>query len=1322
MQVGERPGLRRRWIAQMDMNAIAIVERIVSLPTGRSVPASSPLTAISQIAGIEVAITGITRESAFRKAWRDRKGGGATPLLLIADDPTRAGSLFVLGVVDANGPLRSVESAALAEVLERISPKPRLEAIRELSAELERLDQAGIPGLKLRDLLTMHTLDVRLRTDQDRWKVLVGATNGIDRGADWRTVLTSLGYDVEKLKNRGHLARYEGRPVAVVHPYADPSDFSRLNAESRPPEGILINDCLNAGADFGILSSGSRLRLFQVKPSSGNAVARYIDLDASALQVGDFPFLGLLSPGFLVDDGFDELANDARAFGSALRKRVDHTIRQSVLPALGKALGRWATAQGRDLTVDAVREDLEHAALTFLFRSLFLLYAESGGHLPMDNRSYGHASLTSLVKEASETQMELSSNSKSLWDRYKLLVKVMRDGNPAWGVPAYNGALFARDGFLGAETLEALELPDPDFAVVLMGIGRDEETEAGVDYSTLEIGHLGHIYEGLLSLRLSLATGPLRYDLARDSYVAIDKGDDAEFEAGDLLWQTHEGGRKAGGVYYTRSELVNHLVKRAVVPAFEKHLNKVRALAETDPKGAASLLFDFTVLDPACGSAHFLVNVVAELSDLVVRFLGDVPLPEINSMLGRLRTGASAGAAIDDVALIRRLVMKRCVYGVDLSPMGAEIAKISLWLVSFVPGLSLAYLDRNILVGNSLVGVALPQGLRPPGTKDQIWFLEDALREGIQLAAEAVARVAESEDRNPDEIGASKVADAEARDATRRLATLFDLWTAGAFGLKEARQEVELHGPAILEGRENKVTSAATEISNRHRFLHWPLAFPAVFSGDRNGFDAVIGNPPWEEITIEELAFYARFAPGIRALLDKQRSDAIQHLLSERPDLVARYKKTVHQVREHRDYYPASGEYPSLPGDPDLYKYFCQRYALLLRTGGNLGVVLPRSAFGALGSEGFRRWLFEQNACQRIDFLLNNRLWMFDTHPQWTVALVVAERASPHDGHKVAVAGTATSLEDWVVQSASEGIQLDASAFGPGWTVPLLRSQAEAELLSKLRCGSSFPLGSAGRWRCFPVRELDETNDKKLWDGPSEGWPLWKGESFEQYDPHGAESRWCPPNAATMKKVTKPKPGLGSLLAAQIPLSERQRAVRDEIGKARVAFRDVSRATDSRTVRACLVPPEVFLTNKAPYLAFVDGGDVARAVCLGLMNSTPFDWQARRFVEINMNFFILEGLIVPDLSAEDFDAIAKASARLSCPDERFTEFADSLGVDYGPLDEDERMKLRVEIDAIVAKAWKLNQKDLELIFKDFTADAVSPEYRKALLERFKELT
>ncbi|MGH3976834.1 MAG: Eco57I restriction-modification methylase domain-containing protein, partial [Pseudonocardiaceae bacterium] len=507
----------------------------------------------------------------------------------------------------------------------------------------------------------------------------------------------------------------------------------------------------------------------------------------------------------------------------------------------------------------------------------------------------------------------------------------------------------------------------------------------------------------------------------------------------------------------------------------------------------------------------------------------------------------------------------------------------------------------------------------------------------------------------------------------------------------------------------------------RHRFLHWPLAFPHVFSRENPGFDAVVGNPPWEEVTVEALAFYGLFRPRLRSLAERPRSQAIAELIAERPDLPDRLAEAQASSAAQRQYFGA-GEYTSMSGDPDLYKFFCQRYRVVLRDGGVLGVVLPRSTFVNDGSEGFRRWLFEDNTCRRCDFLLNTGRWAFDSEPRYTVALVAAERRVPAEDHEVRVAGTAASLSAWEQQTMSPGIRLRREAFGPGWSTPLLKGQREADLLAKLRVGKPFARGAADRWRCFPVRELDETNDRHFWQDATSGKPLWKGESFEQYDPHGAEARVCPDTQDVRKKVNKPRPGAGSLAAAEFTLAARRQAVIEEVARTRVAFRDVSRATDSRTVRACLVPPGIYLTNTAPYLVFAAGDDKARAACVGIMNSLPFDWQTRRFVELHLNFFILEGLVVPDLTDEGFAVVADCAARLSCVDQRFLDLGVAFGIEPGPLPDEERRRLRVEIDAQVAHALQLTIDDLDVLLTDFSVDAVPAGHRRQLRERLMELS
>jgi hypothetical protein len=1264
--ISSLPSWRVRPWRLAPLTAQELLAALASLPGSRAVPGDGEIAESQLVAGIEVARTDVSAERDLRRLWRTRYDGGPTPLLLLTDAGDQTAR--ALGPIQHEGPIRVIGTDELQRVFERLTTLDKLEAVRELAQELDRLDRTGVSGLQVRNLGTQHLFTDRLRRDA-RWAELEELARDVP--SEWRALVEQLGYRVEKLQVRNYALHADGTLAALVRPLADAAAFSKLDAEGRPPEGVLIQDCLDNGAPYGILASRGRIRIFQAKPATGSAVASYLELDAEALSGDDRPLLGLLAPEYLAGNGFEALMQDARDFGAKLRKRIDKAIRHQVLPKLAPELGRWAEQEGIDVRDDAKRAELEAAALTFVFRALFLLYAESARHLPIDNAAYRPHSFTEIVRDAAGSP---SPRSTTLWDRIKVLVSALREGEDAWLVPAYNGALFAADGFEGAEVLERAALRNEALAPALVALGIDDETDAGFDFSTLEIGHLGHIYEGLLSFRLSVADRPYRYDTRRDQYVPASEAE-AEVETGDLLWLTDEGGRKGGGVYYTPEPLVRHLVRRGVVPAFERHLEEVERIAERDPGEAARRLLEFRVLDPACGSAHFLVAVVDELADTTARFLARRPLPAIRKQLDDLRAGAGAtyGVGIEDVALLKRLVLKHCVYGVDLSPMGAEIAKISLWLASFVPGLSLAYLDHNVRIGNSLIGVA-----DLAAAED---FAGETLRKALEKGAAKERELLEVQDRTPDEVERSSQLEQELLAIT-----------------EDARREL-----SAWIGQENA--------------FHWPLEFPHVFR-DGGGFDAVVGNPPWEKVIVEEDAFYGRYSPGFHALPDDERERIVEKLVREQPNLVARLEVEKARAEAMRQYFLRAYEGPGT--HPDLFKLFCQRYKPLLRPAGWLAVVLPRSAFVNLGSKGIRAWLFGNLSLARIDFLLNRGLWMFDTHPQYTVALVTAEAVAPPDDYVFRVAGVAASYDEFEVQSRSDGLQLARDALGPALEVPLLPSQASADLLARLRRASGpFPLGG-GRWTCFGVQELNETKARHVWRGNTSGAPVWKGESFDQYNPHGAQERYASDAQAALNVAKKPNPGAGSLVANMTERGQRVTTVEQNLERPRVAYRRVTRATDSRTARAALVPKGTFLTDSAPYLAILEDEDDCRAVCLAVLNSLPFDWQARRFVETHLDFFMLEGLRVPRLDDRRYERIARTAARLSCPDERFADFAAATGVEVGPLEQDERDELRAEIDALVGHAYGLSADDLETIFDDFTLDAVSEAYRDRVRERFRE--
>ena len=301
------------------------------------------------------------------------------------------------------------------------------------------------------------------------------------------------------------------------------------------------------------------------------------------------------------------------------------------------------------------------------------------------------------------------------------------------------------------------------------------------------------------------------------------------------------------------------------------------------------------------------------------------------------------------------------------------------------------------------------------------------------------------------------------------------------------------------------------------------------------------------------------------------------------------------------------------------------------------------------------------------------------------------------------------------------------SALGASRVPPLVPAQRHADVLAKMRRGVQFDSiqspeilqnSSAAASRLAPYTELHETQQRSFFSHAS-GIPVWKGRCFDQYSPHGNElagyAVWNDVLEYVQNK-RKRSPVFRRMFTTVI-LNDPDT---HPIQSSRIAFRDVTRSTDSRTIRACLIPSRTPLTNTAPYLIFNGWSLAAQAYVLGVMNSVPFDWLARRYVETHVNFFLLKILTFPCLENTPWQRIGKLAARLSCVDDRFSEFANESGVECGPLTDAESAAMRAEIDALVAHAYDLSADELRFIFTDFTENAVSPAYRGVVMDKFEE--
>ncbi|MDW8373985.1 MAG: hypothetical protein RMM29_10110, partial [Planctomycetota bacterium] len=235
------------------------------------------------------------------------------------------------------------------------------------------------------------------------------------------------------------------------------------------------------------------------------------------------------------------------------------------------------------------------------------------------------------------------------------------------------------------------------------------------------------------------------------------------------------------GSYFTPSFAVDHPLETALRPALAAHAERLAAL---DDEEAAEAFFDIRIADIAMGSGHFLVAAIDVVEQGLSAVLAKRPLPGVKAELAKLRAAAEAELRklglggtmqIEDSQLLRRLIARRCIYGVDLNPLAVELARLSIWIHTFVPGLPLSLLDHALVAGNALVGIATVDQLQERFAASGTALFPVDAESLLGQAAEPLRRLARLADATPEEVAAARQAMAGARQAVEETRALCDL-------------------------------------------------------------------------------------------------------------------------------------------------------------------------------------------------------------------------------------------------------------------------------------------------------------------------------------------------------------------------------------------------------------------------------------------------------------------------------------------------------------------------------------------------------------------
>ncbi|HEX2939900.1 MAG TPA: hypothetical protein VHO91_02560 [Rhodopila sp.] len=1041
------------------------------------------------------------------------------------------------------------------------------------------------------------------------------------------------------------------------------------------------------GERVGLLTNGAVLRLVLCDPVRADSHASF-DIDgwrSRPLPPDSFRLLRHLAGA----DALPDLPNilDAARLHQA---RVTKDLRRQAKDAITGFINALPERDGLDA------ETLWREALVLVYRLLFILKLESPAE-PGSGFSFASAALWSGALSPNRALGPLvrrhldqgHATGRMLETGLRLLFTIFRNGVTCTElrIAPLGGALF---GAASTPALERLEWGERAVAILmdrLIWTTMPGGARARVHYGSLGVEELGGIYESLLEQEPGIAAEPLRR-MRRGKVEAMVPavGAPADIPAGDFFLRAGLG-RKASGSFYTPREFVRFIVRETLAPA-------VAAASPPDDPHPVRLLA-LRVVDPGMGSGHFLVEACRFLADALLtacrvadeRGLHDriaaLPDPD-NGLAAYLPSRGWAEAQAR--AICRRLVAVNCLYGCDRNSLAVELAKLSLWLESYAEGLPLTFLDHRLVHGDALTGPFFDDLTTLPVTGGG---LDPLLAAGVAERLQAALARAQQLVRALDASIGRDVLDLDRKHALKQrldgalhpLRRLAQAWAGAAMGGERDADDVWLAlaahvaeigtWPDALTPRQQTLLDAGVEA------VAWDLVFPEA----RDGFAAVLGNPPWDVVLPNTLDFVSGIDPGVLDAPASQRA-AIQRTVLARSDVAAafdryragfdRLKRIAGRLYRHQRI-GIGGD--TTAGNLDLFRLFAERAVRLAASDGAIGLLVPSAFHANEGTTGIRQLYLRET---RIAWCLSfeNRRRIFDIDSRFKFDVLVAHRPGPTRAFRAGF--YLDRIEDADCCMIYDLPFLTASG-GPNLTPLELRGPDDlAVARAMFECADRLGTWCKSR-RIRLGRDLHMTGDAGCFQPAGNAdLVLHEGKTFHQYT-----DQW---DAVPRYSVT----------AAAI-----RPAIAEAASHYRLVFRDIARATDERTMIACIAPPGTVFghtatVEKAPWARSMQD---ALALC-AVFNSFPFDWLVRQKAATHLSLYILDALPMPDLPPQDWRLLAQGALRLSCRHKGYDALRQAVPDDPAlpPLPPDQ---LRARIDATVARGYGLTRDGYARVLRSF---------------------
>lgn len=1110
-------------------------------------------------------------------------------------------------------------------------------------------------------------------------------------------------------------------------------------AASMSPHG-LVQELLNRSDErlWGFVSNGLSLRV--LRDNSSLTRQAYVEFDLASMMDGDvyadFVVLWLVCHESRVEGDtppecwLERWSQEAVKQGARALDGLRAGVEAAISALGGGFLSHSTNADLRDAlrSGELDKQDYYRELLRLVYRLLFLFVAEDRGLL-LDpeatqeaaeryNRFYSTQRLRRLADR------RRGSKHADLYQGLRLVMERLGDddGCPALGLPALGSYLWSAGA---VSNTGGADLPNTALLDAVRALATLEErgVRREVDYRNLGAEELGSVYESLLELHPEL-----------------------NVDAGAFALTTAAGNeRKTTGSYYTPTSLISCLLDSALDPVLD----------EAAAKGEDAVL-DLKVVDPACGSGHFLVAAAHRIA----------------KRLAALRTGDEEPSPQATRAALRDVV-GRCLYGVDVNPMAVELCKVSLWMEAIDPGRPLSFLDSHIKCGNSLVGTTLllidagiPDGAFTALEGDaktaakSVRKQNKAEREG-QLTFEDAAHVLTSR-LEADASALEAVSDesvAAVREKERRFAEL-----AASEAYEHARLTADAWCSAFMQPKQpgaprvttrvvwrlaaggdvaNDVLAEVLRLSSDYRFFHWEIEFPQLFGGTTRGFDVVVGNPPWGRVKLQEKPYWASRAPEITDAPNKAaRTRLLDRLANEEPEIYANYKAELRRYETLSLFFHESAAWPLTGvGDVNTYSLFSELARGILRGGGRAGLIVQQGIATDDTTKDFFRDLVTSRSLVAVYGFENEEKLFPGVHNQTKFCIFVV--ASPGTGPEEVELSffnrqTSTVFDD---DRLFRLRGLDFEAINPNTaTCPVFRSSADARIIRAMheRFGVLEREGAedGNPWGIEFQRMFDMANDSGLFrtvdELEADGWerdrevfakgedrylPLLEGKMIHLWNPrYGTYEGQTQAQAnkgvipvvddarlANPDYVTRPKYWVAESDVEAVWAGAQDWAV---------AFRDIGPL--ERTFLVTVVP-RTAVGHKLPLIHLPTHAAPLAPSFVSVASSFLADYAMRqRTPKGGMSFFIVKQLAIPQPA--DFDEVAAwdnnrslgewfkpRAVELTHTAWQTSDFARETGYNETPFRwiPERRFELQCEIDSAVFHLYGVAREDVEHVMDSF---------------------